>query len=134
VAVGKRRVAAIGMDSELAEGVTTDLWPGICAQGEVSWLNGLPQARQSAAATLIFAAKEAFYERQYPLVGEKLRFQDVAVEVRAFREARGVFRIHPNKSLAFARQTPMPVEGHYLFHEQFVSAGVALSTASFIRR
>jgi 4'-phosphopantetheinyl transferase EntD len=133
VAAEKSRVAAIGIDSEQAESVTPDLWRGICVQGEIGWLSAIPQTQQAAAATLIFAAKEAFYKCQYPSVGERLGFQDVAVEVRAFGEARGVFRIHANRILAFARQTPMPIEGHYLFHEQFISAAVAVSTASLNR-
>jgi hypothetical protein len=34
--------------------------------------------------------------------------------------------IHANKRIAFAQRASMPLEGQYLFHEQFVTAGVAV--------
>jgi 4'-phosphopantetheinyl transferase EntD len=126
VAADKSRIAAVGMDTEVAASVKAELWPGICTHAEITWLQSLPQSRQVAAATLIFTAKEAFYKCQYPLARERLGFQDATVEVAGWGALRGDFMIHANKSVAFARHAAMPLSGSFLFHEQFVTAGVAL--------
>jgi 4'-phosphopantetheinyl transferase EntD len=123
-AAEKKLIAAIGIDSELAGSVKTELWPSICTQDEINWLRDLPQAQQAAAATLIFTAKEAFYKCQYPLAGERLRFHDATVEIPAFAAGRGAFKVHPNKCIAFAQHAPMPIEGQYLVHEHLLTAGV----------
>ena len=125
VAADKTQVAAIGMDTELAGGVKTELWPGICTRSEIGWLQSLPQSQQAAAATLIFTAKESFYKCQYPLTRERLGFQDATVEVAAWGAARGAFTVHANRSVAFARYATLPMSGEFLLHEQFVTAGMA---------
>jgi 4'-phosphopantetheinyl transferase EntD len=126
VAADKSCVAAVGIDSEVTGRVKPELWPSVCTDVEIRWLRTLPQAQQAAAATLIFAAKEAFYKCQYPLVGEWLNFHDATIEVLKWGAARGGLRIHSNKRIAFEQRTSMPLEGRYLFHEQFVTAGVAV--------
>jgi 4'-phosphopantetheinyl transferase EntD len=126
VAADKQSLAALGIDSEVAGRVTPKLWRSICTPGEIRWLQALPESQQAAAATLIFAAKEAFYKCQYPLVGEWLNFHDASIEVRQWGAADGAMTIYANKSIAFAQRTSMPLEGRYLFHEQFVTAGVAV--------
>ena len=80
------------------------------------------------AATLIFAAKEAFYKCQYPLTAEWLNFNDVTVEVPTWGAARGVFTVRANRSISFARWARLPIEGQFLFHEQFVTAAIAVTT------
>lgn len=126
VAAEKKLIAAIGIDSERAESVESKLWPGVCTAAEIDWLRGLPESQQAAAATLLFTAKEAFYKCQYPLVGERLSFHDATVEVPAWPAVRGAFTIHANCSIAIARHARLPLAGRYVFHEQFVTAGVAV--------
>ena len=126
----KESLAAIGIDCEVAGRVTPKLWPSICTPGEIRWLQALPESQQAAAATLIFAAKEAFYKCQYPLVGEWLNFHDATIEVLQWGAADGAMTIHANKSIAFAQRASMPLEGRYLFHEQFVTAGVAVAAGA----
>jgi 4'-phosphopantetheinyl transferase EntD len=117
-------MSAIGIDSEIAASVKPELWRGICTPAETAWLRSLPQTEQAAAATLIFSAKEAFYKCQYPLLGERLGFQDASVEP-AWGFGRGTFAIHVN-SIALPRHASLPLQGRYLFHQQFVTTGIAL--------
>jgi len=120
---------AVGLDSEVAGSVKSELWPSICTASEIDWLHTLPQAQQAMAATLVFSAKEAFYKCQYPLVRERLAFHDARVEVQSWGALRGDFRILATRSIAFAAHAGLPMQGQYLFHEQFVTAGIALTAA-----
>jgi 4'-phosphopantetheinyl transferase EntD len=123
----KNSVAAIGMDSEVVGGVTPDIWPTICIPAELAWLQSLPESDQPAAVTLIFSAKEAFYKCQYPMTGEWLNFEDLYIEPADWGSRTGAFRIQPTRSIGFAAAAPLaPMFGNYLFHEEFLSAGVAL--------
>src|SRR6202030_3208531 len=124
----KQSLSAVGIDSEIAGSVKAELWRGICTPSEIAWLRSLPQGEQTAAAPLIFSAKEAFYKCPYPLVGERLNFSDATVEP-AWGPARGVFTIHANRSIALARHGSLPLQGRYLFHEQFVTTGLAVQGA-----
>jgi enterobactin synthetase component D / holo-[acyl-carrier protein] synthase len=125
VIASKKSLSAIGIDSEIAAGVKAKLWRGICTPSETAWLRSLPEAEQTAAATLIFSAKEAFYKCQYPLLGERFGFHDASVEP-AWGFGRGSFTIHVDGSVALARHASVPLTGRYLFHEQFITTGIAL--------
>jgi 4'-phosphopantetheinyl transferase EntD len=78
---------------------------------------------------LIFSAKEAFYKCQYPLARERLHFYDVSVEPVAWGASRGAFRIHAMRRIAFADHGVLPMQGQYLFHEEFVTTGIGLAAA-----
>jgi len=128
--VAKRRLLrAVGIDCEVVGSVKVQVWRSICVPHEILWLRSLPELEQAAAATLIFSAKEAFYKCQYPLVREQLNFHDANVEVRAWGPSRGAFKIHANRSIAFADHAALPLQGQYLFHEHFVTAAIALLAA-----
>ena len=120
---------AVGLDSEVAGSVKAELWPSICTADEIDWLRSLPQAQQAMAATLIFSAKEAFYKCQYPLAREWLGFHDARVEVLSWGAPRGTFMIHATRRIALAERAALPLQGRYSFHEQFLTAGIALSAA-----
>jgi 4'-phosphopantetheinyl transferase EntD len=125
VVAPKDVLSAVGIDSEIAGSVKQELWRGICTPSETAWLRSLPESEQTAAATLIFSAKEAFYKCQYPLVGEPLSFHDATV-TPAWGAARGAFIVYANRSIALERHVSLPLQGRYLFHEEFVTTGVAL--------
>ena len=124
----KDDLSGVGIDTEIQGSVKPELWRGICTATETMWLHSLPHAEQMRAATLIFSAKEAFYKCQYPLVAERLNFQDARVEIEDWGRPQGKFNIHPNRQMALARHAPAPWPGRYLFHEEFVSTGIALPT------
>jgi 4'-phosphopantetheinyl transferase EntD len=127
VAAEHSKFAAVGIDSELAGSVKPELWPSICTPPEIAWLKTLAESQQPMAATLIFSAKEAFYKCQYPCVGERLNFQDAEIELLAWGSERGAFGIHPTRRIELQKVSVLPLMGSYLFHEQFLSTGIAVS-------
>lgn len=117
---------AIGLDTEVVGAPTQDIWPTISRSEELAWVRSLPAGEQSAAITLLFAAKEAFYKCQYPLVGEWLDFHDLRVAAGGWGESTGTFAVSATRSIKFAGRVALPIVGRYLFHEHFVSAAVAV--------
>ena len=125
----RRRVGALGLDSEVVGDIKVEIWPRICMPIEIAWVRSLAAAEQAAAVTLIFSAKEAFYKCQYPVVRERLDFSDVSIEAAEWGASEGVFLIHPTRRIAIAAHRPLPMQGRYLFHEGFVTAGMDLAGA-----
>jgi 4'-phosphopantetheinyl transferase EntD len=115
---------AIGLDSEVVGSPTADIWPTICRTEELDWVNQLAETDRAAAVTLVFSAKEAFYKCQYPLVGEWLDFHDVSVRVAGWGARDGTFSVQAIRPLRFAVHARLPITGRYVFHDEFVSAGV----------
>jgi len=120
------RFAGLGLDCEVVGDVEPELWPKICVPREIAWLHSLPPDERARASALIFAAKEAFYKCQYPAVGEFLSFHDIRLGMREWDSGPAAFEVHTNRALLIAAFTQFPVLGTYRFHEQYVSAGVAL--------
>ena len=81
------RLVALGVDTEIAGAVKPELWQTVCVADESAWISGLPPGERAAAVTLLFSAKEAFYKCQYPLLGERLSFDDLGVTVLAWGKA-----------------------------------------------
>jgi 4'-phosphopantetheinyl transferase EntD len=127
VVAERRRLMALGLDSEVVGDVGREVWPKICVPLETAWIQSLPEAEHAAAVTLIFSAKEAFYKCQYGLVRERLNFHDARVEAPAWGAAEGVFRIHATRGIALLTHTTLPLQGRYRFHEEFVTAGMGLT-------
>jgi 4'-phosphopantetheinyl transferase EntD len=126
VAARKEHLRSVGIDSEIAGSVKNELWRGICTSPETAWLHSLPASEQLAAATVIFSAKEAFYKCQFALTQERLGFHDVSVELPAWDGRSGEFRIIANRSIELESQAALPLTGRYLFHQQFITSGIAL--------
>jgi 4'-phosphopantetheinyl transferase EntD len=123
---------ALGLDSEVVGDVNVEIWSRVCVPVETAWLRALPASQRQAAATLIFSAKEAFYKCQYPITQERLDFQDVRVEA-AWGASQGQFWIHPIRTLGVGLHTGLPMHGQYLFHQEFVTAGVGLAAAHYVQ-
>jgi 4'-phosphopantetheinyl transferase EntD len=130
VVAQRRRMRALGLDSEIVGQVKAPLWATICTQSEIAWLRSLPRSEQAAAATVIFSAKEAFYKCQYPLTRERLNFLDAVVEAVTRPASMGTFSIRSTRRIAFEDHTIMPLQGRFLFHEQEVTAGIAIPVAA----
>lgn len=130
VAAPKKSLRSVGIDTEISGGVKAELWRGICTVSETTWLRSLPESGQRFAATLIFSAKEAFYKCQFAVTQERLSFHDVSVELPVWGESRGVFKIIANRRIELERQAASPLQGRYLFHEQFVTCGMALAATA----
>jgi 4'-phosphopantetheinyl transferase EntD len=127
VVAERRRIGAVGLDSEVVGDVNAEIWPSICVPGETAWIGSLPPEQRPAAVTLVFSAKEAFYKCQYPLVREHLDFRDVRVEAAGWGAGEGDFTIHPTRQIAIAQDGASPLRGRYVFHERFVTAGMAVA-------
>jgi 4'-phosphopantetheinyl transferase EntD len=125
----RRRIQALGLDSEVVGDVKAEIWPHICLPDEIAWIQSLPAAAQVLAATLIFSAKEAFYKCQYPLVRDPLGFHDVRIEAPTWDASAGIFLVHPTRSLAIATYAALPLHGRYLFHENLVTTGMDFPAA-----
>jgi len=127
VVAERARILGVGLDTEVVGHVNPEIWPRICAPGELAWIDSLPAASQAAAVTLIFSAKEAFYKCQYPLAGEPLGFHDVTVEAAAWVPSEGMFLAHANRAIAMAAHAALPMQGRYRYHEGFVTAGISVA-------
>jgi len=125
----RHRAMGLGVDSEVVGDVNANIWPSICVPAETAWIRSLPASEQAAAVTLIFCAKEAFYKCQYPIARERLNFHDARVETAAWG-GNGVFEIHATRRIVLSSHAAMPLQGRYLFHEKFVTAGIALKRAA----
>jgi 4'-phosphopantetheinyl transferase EntD len=124
--VAKRsQICALGLDTEIAGRVRRELWQHIGVSAEIAWLETLPDAARCAAATTLFSAKEAFYKCQYPLTRQWLYFHDVRIELSDWGGVHGTFLVHPTRNIAFSAHAEFPLQGRYLFHEQFVTTGLA---------
>jgi 4'-phosphopantetheinyl transferase EntD len=123
-----RALAAVGLDTERAGRVKRELWPKICIEEEIAWLESLEAQEQPAAATLIFAAKEAFYKCQYPATGEWLYFADAKVSAQ-WGSDEGPLRVTPTRPIALLAPDGLSprvpsLAGRFRRHEGFISAGV----------
>ncbi len=116
----------LGVDAEAIAAVHAELWPRVLGADELARLAELPAAQRGTAAALAFAAKEAFYKSQYPLTGEWLEFEDIAIESQDWHLPRGSFRVRPQRALRLAAHTGAELGGGFRVHGEFVTCGVAL--------
>ena len=82
-------------------------------------------------ATLLFSAKEAFYKCQYPVTGQWLDFQDIAVVFAEDTSRKGGFTIRPSRPLELENGYAAPWRGRFALVADFVVAGIALLEADF---
>jgi 4'-phosphopantetheinyl transferase EntD len=128
----RRQVRALGIDSETVDDINTEIWPAVCVPDELAWVHSLPASEQRAAVGVIFSAKEAFYKCQYSLVRERLNFHDAKIEAGgwdgdASRATIQPFKVHPTRSIALRTVATLALQGRYLFHDGFVTAGMSLA-------
>ncbi len=121
----RSEILCLGLDSEIVGAPTPDIWSTVCRAEELEWVESLPAAAQSAAVTLVFSAKEAFYKAQYPLVCEWLDFHDLRIHAPEWNGVFGVFTAAATRNIRFADHVRLPIMGRYAFHEQFVSTAVS---------
>jgi 4'-phosphopantetheinyl transferase EntD len=130
-AVAERaRLGTLGLDSEVAGGVDENLWPAICLPQELAWLDTLPREARTAAATLLFSAKEALYKCQYPLFAQRLDFHDIQIAPLDWGRPRGAFTVRPTRPIAIIEAARVPLVVQYVFHDGLVSTGVAMPVAA----
>jgi len=128
----RSEISCLGLDSETVGAPTPDIWSTVCRDEELEWIDSLPAAERSAAITLVFSAKEAFYKAQYPLVSEWLDFHDLSIQAPDWNghapEWHGTSRMFTaaaTRNIRFADHVRLPITGRYAFHGQFVSTAVS---------
>lgn len=124
------RILALGVDTERSGAAKPDLWETICVAEERAWIGALAPLERASAVTMLFSAKEAFFKCQYPLVGERLNFDDLCVTALAWGEEHGPFSMRPLRPMALLERIGgvESLRGSYRFHEGFVSAGVCIAS------
>jgi len=118
--------AGLGVDSERLSAVHEELWTRICTPPELGRLQGLPPQQRAGAATLVFAAKEAFYKCQYPLTGEWLEFEDLEIASPELGSEAGEFFVLPRRALRLGSHPLAGWRGRFHTHGAYLSCGVAL--------
>jgi 4'-phosphopantetheinyl transferase EntD len=126
VVADQARISAIGVDCEVVGHVKPDIWPTICTAADTEWLGSLPPPHREPAVALLFSAKEAVYKCQYPLTREWMDFHDLETLSDRFDPARGRLALRPTRPLRIQGRSPAILTVEYLFHEGFVTTGMAL--------
>lgn len=126
VVIRQGSVRSVGVDSEVVGAVHEGLWPRICTPAELEDLRSFAGTGPDERAALTFAAKEAFYKSQFPLTGEWVGFQDVAIELQEEPGGGGVFVVAPQRKLLLPRPGERRLTGRFRRHGEFVTAGIAL--------
>ena len=137
VVAERRRFGSLGIDVEAAGGVKRELWRHICVPAESAWLESLPQAAQTSAATLLFSAKEAFYKCQYPVTKERMTFADLCVSLPdsdpgCWDGAVAELIATPTRSLAISAGREPLFHGTYRVQDGRICAGFYLPAAPLI--
>lgn len=115
----KEALHSIGLDCEVVGAVPSDLWAMVCTERELEWLHALSMARQSVAATLLFAAKEAAFKCQFSLTGDWWDFHDVEIEVK-LSAGYNTLSAKP-LGQADGDRIPATMSGTYRFHDGFLT-------------
>lgn len=115
---------SLGLDVEEDQRLKPRIWPNSFVDDEIAWLFLLDEDGQENPvkwATLMFAAKEAFYKAQYPLTRAWVGFKDVKVEV-SFRDNSFTVTLLRNIPLLWKKNTQF--KGKYAFFEGSVVTGM----------
>jgi 4'-phosphopantetheinyl transferase EntD len=125
VAASHRDYRALGIDAEDAERVSENLWPRICTEAELDWLQQLPPPLGVRYAALIFSAKEAFYKCQYVLTEQWLGFQDASLDLTSSPLDSGEFVLQPCRGIALTALQRPPWRGRFTFTDGLVLSAMA---------
>ncbi|MFL6578407.1 MAG: 4'-phosphopantetheinyl transferase, partial [Povalibacter sp.] len=121
------RFKSIGLDTESATAVDTDILHHVCTPQEAEWIEALPLQDRQRASSLIFSAKEAFFKCQFPITGRWVGFEEVAIRVGEGELAdHGTLHVQPLQPLAFDDDLCTALICRYRFHDDWVSVGVSL--------
>lgn len=120
-----RQFTAIGVDAERLGAVDLPLWQLTLHPDEVANLRRLDPAASSQRATMLFAAKEAFYKCQYGMTRSWIGFQDVIVTI-----ADDTFDLSFADEPKFALQLPGQWKGRFAVVGDLVIAGISVERSS----
>jgi 4'-phosphopantetheinyl transferase EntD len=113
----------LGIDSEEIGRVQPALWPMIAVAEERRMLTALPHDEQAVLASVLFAAKEAYFKAQFPETKRSLGFQDGIVSIDGDRLLVEI-RTASGERNPFDR-----AEGRFLSEDGFVHVAVWIDRA-----
>lgn len=110
---------SLGLDIEKIDRLGEDLWEYLFVEEELKWLKS-QNSNSQKSATLLFAAKEAFYKAQYLLSHAWVGFKDVFIEIN---ETKNEFTVH---LMVKVERWPQDTKfvGKYVFFNQYVACGI----------
>ncbi|MFT3905559.1 MAG: 4'-phosphopantetheinyl transferase superfamily protein [Steroidobacteraceae bacterium] len=118
--------AGLGIDAERCGRVGTDLWPALFGPAEIAALRALDPAQCALLATILFAAKEAFFKSQHALTGAIPEFHEVGFGLDVPPGVQGrVVLVNVDDARLDTLQGR--VQGRYAVEGTLVVAGVALA-------
>ena len=108
--------AGIGVDLEIIDRVKSQLWPRICTESELKWIENKDPSLHNDLAALIFSAKEAFYKCQFPLTNQVLGFNDVEISADLDNQS---FYVKPVDSEKIKMKLK-DIAGRFIFRGKYV--------------
>jgi 4'-phosphopantetheinyl transferase EntD len=122
----RRRFQALGLNAQICSRVTQALWPDFLTAPEMIWLKQLASSQQAAAASVLLAAKEAFYQCYYILTNEWLEPGAVNVHCTLDDIHGGRFSVRAERDLTCGRDTLEALDGRFCFRRGLVVTAVAV--------
>lgn len=123
VAAKVKEGQSLGIDVEEGGRLSENLWEHSFVEEEIEWLRALGGGEDPIKwATMMFAAKEAFYKAQYPLTKAWVGFRDVKLEF--IDDEQGAFYVELLIDLHEAWKKGVVFKGRYVFCGEHVAAGV----------
>lgn len=117
---------SMGIDLEDDERLQPRIWPNSFTEDELAWLFIIQEETKAVPlkwATLMFAAKEAFYKAQFPITRTWVGFKDAKVEL-SFNE--NAFTLTLQKDIPSFWKKNTKFTGKYAFLKGSVVASVWL--------
>jgi 4'-phosphopantetheinyl transferase EntD len=134
VALARREFSkAIGVDAEVRERVSNDLWPIILTPAESALLDSLPDNEKVTFAAITFSAKEAFYKCQFSLTGSWLDFDDVEIALAWESANRGTFTVIQRRSVE-SNSPNASFAGKFRIDGDLVATGVFVPASGAVER
>ena len=114
-------VIGLGLDVEVTDRLTPDLYGQILTESERRVIDSLPTVDRPVAASEIFGAKEAFYKAQFPLTRSWVDFTDV----RVTRQGDSL-RLDPVTALPAFERFDWPLEARVLHRDHLTIVAVSI--------
>lgn len=119
--------AGLGIDAEHCGQVSTELWPMLFDASELALLHALEPLAKDRLATVLFAAKEAFFKSHFRLSRALPEFTEIALRPTGPLDTQGTLelirigdaRVAPwtrHASLSYALQGPLVLASATLHH------------------
>jgi len=121
--------AGLGIDAEHSGQVSPELWPMLFDASELALLHALEPRAKDRLATVLFAAKEAFFKSHFRLSGALTEFTEIALRPTGPLDTQGtleLIRVGDARVAAWARHARL----NYAWQGPLVLASATLHHAA----